>query len=260
MDNNQFSSELVSKIKSLKKLLEEDSSINITAGEYLKLTSLYTCNGDVERTKEKIIAYFKNKKQFPKLLKAADLLENYIQSMYRKYVITTDINQEQLQSPYVLVINLSNAHNINAYDAVNCLINFINVSILHSERLRKHGLLVVINVGEMPFNFLIQLTPKFLYEGIKGLLFVAGDLLKKIIVINAGMIITASITVARQMMPTNINETLVVHSGSWDCLKDEIPSESLPIEYEGTNGTVEECNDHMLPIMTKWRDVILSNF
>ncbi|GAB6020117.1 hypothetical protein CHUAL_002847 [Chamberlinius hualienensis] len=156
MDDNQFSSELDSKIESLKKLLEEDSSLNITAGEYLLLTSLHTCNGDVERTKEKIIKYFQYKKQFPKLLKAVDLLDDYRQSMYRKCILITDANQEQLKSPFVMVIDMSN--------------------------------------------------------------------------------------------------------GSGDCLKDEIPSESLPIEYGGTNGTAEECNDHLLPTMTKWRDVILNQF
>ncbi|GAB6020118.1 hypothetical protein CHUAL_002848 [Chamberlinius hualienensis] len=260
MDNNQFSSDLFSKIESIKKLLEEDSSIDKKAGEYLLLTSLHTCNGDVERTKEKIIKYFQYKKQFPKLLKAVDLLDDYRQSMYRKCILITDVNQEQLKSPFVVVIDMSKGSDVNVLDAVNCLINFINVSILHSERLRKHGLIAVINVGAMPFNLLFQFRPTFLYESIKCQLLVAGELLKKIITINAGMIMGATITVARQVLPSSLNEKVVVYSGSWDCLKDEIPSESLPIEYGGTNGTIEECNAQLMPIMTKWRDVILNQF
>ncbi|GAB6020113.1 hypothetical protein CHUAL_002843 [Chamberlinius hualienensis] len=237
MDTMQlFSSELVSKVELVKKLLKEDSSVNITAGEYLILTCLYTCNDDVERTKEKIITYFQYKKRFPRLMKVVDMLDDYIVSLCRKSILITDINQEQLKAPLVLMINLSN------------------------ERIRQHGLIVVTNVGEMPFSILFQFTPKCLYETLKCQLFAGGDLLKKIIIINAGRIVAVTVRIARQMLPKNINEMTVVHSGSWDCLKDEIPSESLPIEYDGSNGTIEECNDHLLSFMTKWRDVNLNHF
>ncbi|GAB6020116.1 hypothetical protein CHUAL_002846 [Chamberlinius hualienensis] len=224
MESNQlFSSELVSKIQSIKKLLEEDSSIDKKAGEYLILTYLHTCNGDVKRTKEKIITYFQYKKQFPRIMKERDILDDYSLSHHNKCLLTTDINQEQLEFPLVVVNNLSNASDMNAYEALNCLINFMHMFILHSERLRKHGAFIIINVGAMPFNLLFQFTPTYIYETVKSLL-------------------------------------VVVYSGSWDCLKDEIPSESLPIEYGGTNGTLDEYNAQLMPIMTKWRDVILNQF
>ncbi|GAB6020120.1 hypothetical protein CHUAL_002850 [Chamberlinius hualienensis] len=260
MDYNQFSSDLFSKIESLKKLLEEDSSINITAGEHLILTCLYTCDGDVEKTKEKIITYFQYKKRFPRIMKGGDMLNDNNRSLYRKCILTTDVNQEKLESPLVMVCNLSNAHNINGYEAVNNWIYIMYSVILNSERIRQHGIIVIINMDRLPFNLLFQLTPKFLYEGIKGLLFVPGDLLKKIIVVNAGVFVAGTVRICQQMLPSNINEMVVIYNGSWDCLKDEIPSESLPIEFGGTNGTAEECIDHLLPIMTKWRDVIINHF
>ncbi|GAB6020114.1 hypothetical protein CHUAL_002844 [Chamberlinius hualienensis] len=86
MDNNQlFSSELVSKIESVKKLLKEDSSLNIKSSEYLIITFLHTCDGDVDKTKKKIIEYLQYKQQFPKMMKVVDMLDDYTVSLCRKW-------------------------------------------------------------------------------------------------------------------------------------------------------------------------------
>ncbi|GAB6020101.1 hypothetical protein CHUAL_002833 [Chamberlinius hualienensis] len=241
--NRLCSGEMLIKVESVKKLLQEDSSVDMTTvGEYLIIIFLYSCKCDVKKSQEKLLTYFKYRKQFPKMLKAADPLDDHIQSIYQNCILTTDINQEELESPLVAVVNLANAGSMNIYDGSNLLVYVLRMAICHSERARKHGLSVIVNAGDMSYSLLLQFTPTFLYQTVKTMLCVSGDLVKKYIIINAGVFVSVPIRAFRMLLPESFKEIFAVYSGSWECLKDDIPSESLPIEYGGTNGTVEENN------------------
>ncbi|GAB6020112.1 hypothetical protein CHUAL_002842 [Chamberlinius hualienensis] len=258
--NGLFTSEIVRKVELVKKLLEEDSSIDGTVGEYLILSFLYAYECDVEKAQEKIIKFCKYRKQYPRVIKSADFFEDNFQYIYRQRVFTTDINQEHLKFPLIGVLNTSCTDDIDIYDIVHVSRIAFITGILHSQRVRQHGAIFIFNLTALPFSLLLQVTPTLLVQSLNTLVCVGGDLLKKIIMVNTGMIVGTTIRAVRLLLPNHINDILEVHNGSWDCLENEIPRESLPIDYGGTNGTIEECNDHLLPIMIKWRDVILNHF
>ncbi|GAB6020102.1 hypothetical protein CHUAL_002834 [Chamberlinius hualienensis] len=233
--NHLYSRENIDKVESVKKLLQEDSSLNMTpVGEYLIIMFLFTSNCDVKKAKERLLTYFKYKKQFPKVLKIVDVLDDYTLSFYRRCILTTDVNQEKLESPLIVVFNGSNANGVNLYDGFNLALHALKLAIYHSERVRRHGLIIIVDVSELSYSLLLQVTPTLLYQVLKSMM--------KIMVINAGVIIAIPLRAVRLLLPESLNEMFVVHSDSWDCLKDEIPSESLPIERGGTNGTIEENN------------------
>lgn len=256
--NILLNDEIASKVESIKKLLKEDSSNSETVSEYLIIPFLYTSKGDVKSAKDRIVTWMKYKVQFPKLVDVVDFLDENVLSVYKKCMLTTDINQEDCKFPLVAVLNLAKAHNVNIYEAAKISINAVHCSILQSERVRQYGKIVVVNVGDLPYSILLQLTPTFLYQFVKTMMCVWDDWLKKIIIVNAGVIIGSTIRACRLPLPEHTNKRIEVYSGSWECLLKEIPKQSLPIEYGGTNGTVEECNDHLLPLMAKWRNVVLN--
>ncbi|GAB6020107.1 hypothetical protein CHUAL_002839 [Chamberlinius hualienensis] len=260
-----FTTEIQSKIESVKKLLEEDSSFDEAVGKYLIITFLYANECDVEKAKEQIITYCKCRKQYPRILKPIDFLDENIQRMYRRCILITDINQKQLEFPLVIVINTSQLLNFNVYEAINVALYSMITGVLDSKRVRDRGVILIFNLTDLPYSILLSMTPSLIFQAVPCEVCVIGHLLKKVYIINAGIIVGATIRAIRLLMPNHINKIvflllffLEIHSGSWECLKDEIPSESLPIEFGGTNGTIEEY--HLLPIMIKWREVIFNHF
>ncbi|GAB6020109.1 hypothetical protein CHUAL_002840 [Chamberlinius hualienensis] len=163
-----FTTETQSKIESVKKLLEEDSSFNEAVGDYLLMTFLYAYECDVEKTKEKIITYCKYRKQYPRIMKPIDFFDDNIQYIYRRCILISDINQKELELPLVTLLNISSVRNINLYEAINVAVYAIIIGILDSKRVRDRGLILIINLSDLPYSIVLNVTPSLLIQTVNS--------------------------------------------------------------------------------------------
>ncbi|GAB6020111.1 hypothetical protein CHUAL_002841 [Chamberlinius hualienensis] len=166
-----FTTEIQSKIESVKKLLEEDSSFDEDVGRYIIITFLYAYECDVEKAKEQIITYCKYRKQYPRIMKPVDFLDENIQRMYRRCILITDMNNKHLESPLVTLLNTSPVPNMNLYDAANVAVYTLIIGILDNKRVRDRGLILIINLSDLPYSLLLKVTPSLIFQAIQCLVF-----------------------------------------------------------------------------------------
>lgn len=222
---------------------------------------LTVVKNDVEQAKEMITHYYTVKKRYPDMIKAIDLLDERVLRGINLGALTTDIGRsEDTQFPLVMVANFGRvSEDFEIYEATKISINVFMALIIGSKRTQKHGTITIMDFSEIPYFIILQITPSYLMQTISCLHVTGTAATKQIHLINVGYIVKAIIEATRLLLPTYINDLVYVHLGSWDSLSEYIPPESLPVEYGGTNGTIEENITDTREAALKMRDFLLEN-
>ncbi|GAB6032312.1 hypothetical protein CHUAL_010949 [Chamberlinius hualienensis] len=220
---------------------------------------LNMAKNDVEVAKEKVTKYYTMRKSYPDILRAVDLLEEKCLRGINLGVLSTDIGlSSDIEFPVVMVADLGRASlDYDLNEALNMAMNIAVALLFGTKRIQKHGLIMIMDLSQIPYGFLIQITPPYLAKIMK-LINITGTL-KQLHIINTGYVVRVIIETARLLVPTMINDLIYVHNGSWDVLAEYIPPECLPVEFGGTNGTQEENIADTREAVLNLRDFILEN-
>ncbi|GAB6020100.1 hypothetical protein CHUAL_002832 [Chamberlinius hualienensis] len=91
---------------------------------------------------------------------------------------------------------------------------------------------MILDVGDLPYRLIVQCTVQYWSQIAKCLMGLFGDLLREFHFINCGIVL------------------VFIHRESFEILNmvKVVPIESLPVEYGGSCGTLEEMNGNYLKL------------
>ncbi|GAB6031435.1 hypothetical protein CHUAL_009209 [Chamberlinius hualienensis] len=221
---------------------------------------LKACDIDIEETKNTISKYYTFRKLYPLLMRNRDINEKSQKKIFDRCIVTTDASQSEYQLPIVVLLHIGKLRSDdNLYEFAKVLFAGIESMTMEWNRPLEYGCILVYDFSNVQLSVIFNTLPRFLEQYTTIL---AGSLplrARQIHFINVGIIMRTIINIGLRFIPQNSKAKHFVHGGSWECLQEYIPPQCLPIECGGTNGTMEQNNEEVLPVFQKWRDYLIDD-
>ncbi|XP_018569350.1 retinaldehyde-binding protein 1 [Anoplophora glabripennis] len=220
-------------VAKLRKLLSENEKLSVLEEcdeAYLK-RYLYSTNFVVERA-------FKKMKMFYDLLGEHPQWFTTDPPTEKKNIIEQDIRiltrEHDNQGRPIYIVKIGNM-NANAMDLVGDVVpvdDFFIEYLLSTDPAYQHGICVIIDVSNLPWNILKWLTPGNIKVALRRMQTMP---LKeyKIHVVNSSRILNIAVNIIWPFLPQQIKDGIQFHFDDWDSLHKHVNKEVLPPEFGG---------------------------
>ncbi|XP_039302689.1 retinol-binding protein pinta-like [Solenopsis invicta] len=245
-------------VAEIKHWIEESDDLPVQNGDFLILRFLRTCKFDVEQTKDRIRNYYQQQSDLSEWYTNKDPFRPEMQELL-DLGIFVPLRKPDSQGRIVFLIrptlNDPNVHEIP---------NIIKICLLTVETAMKYypagsiyGVAFYIDGSNPTVRHILQFSP-FVLKNIAHLWQKCYPMrCQKIVFFNISKILNVLIRTFRFFLTEKLKNRLYVYSNQ-KCFED-IPSDTLPIEYDGTNGTMQELIEYWKKLIEKNCDWIMKD-
>ncbi|XP_039302691.1 retinol-binding protein pinta-like [Solenopsis invicta] len=243
-------------VAEIKHWIEESDDLSVQNGDFLILRFLRTCKFDVEQTKDRIRNYYQQRSDLSEWYTNKDPFRPEMQELL-DLGIFVPLRKPDSQGRIVFLmrptLNDPNVHEIP---------NIMKICILMIETAMKYypagsiyGVAFYIDVSNPSTRQIFQYSP-FVLKNLAHLWQKCYPMrYQKIVFFNASSILNVLISTLRLFLTEKLKNRFYVYSDQ-KCFED-IPSDTLPIEYGGTNGTMQELIEYWKRFIQKNRDWLM---
>ncbi|GAB6020105.1 hypothetical protein CHUAL_002837 [Chamberlinius hualienensis] len=195
---------------------------------------------DVAKTKQRILNYYQNRKNYADLLTNRDFLEPKMQALFNRGLMVMIFNLAVTDRPFRVYCDLSRLEAGDIAKEVYHLGYTAIETMLLIDNVVKEGTEWVVNVKGIPLSFIAQLTPKFIYIVVKSSLVGLPIRLKAIHIVNVHPAVMVVINCLKALLTPKLRKRVYMHKNSWQVLHKHIPHNEIPDEFGGTGGPMED--------------------
>ncbi|KAG5317436.1 TTPA protein, partial [Pseudoatta argentina] len=240
-----------------------DDEMHIQIDDFLILRFLRVCKFNLEKTKARIRNYYKLRSDLPEWFSNTDPFQPELQELINMGLYLP-LRKPDSQGRFV-VIARSTLHN----PRIHKLSDIIKVGVMVVElAMRNRAIATSASVyGFTMINDTINPTiQQFLQFGPSILKKIAHTWqncypirFQMINVINAPMFIDISFKIFKSFLSEKMSKRIHIYSHMMPSCFEDIPANILPVDYGGTDGTIQELTEYWKKLIEENRDWFISN-
>ncbi|XP_029166217.1 retinol-binding protein pinta-like [Nylanderia fulva] len=239
-------------ISEIKRWIQE-SDLRARTDELFILRFLRACKFDMDKTKTKIKNYQKQRTNLSEWYGNRDPLQQKLQELL-DLGICLPLRKLDNQGRMVFVARL--VHDPNVFtlsEAIKVSLMIIDVALRDSVEASLYGLVIIIDLEHASLRHVPQARPTILMNMVHAWQGCYPIRIQVINHINTPEYAKYVLSIIRYFLSNKLKERFFVHSrnSAHDCFKD-VPANILPVEYGGTDGTIQELIEY-------WKKVIEEN-
>ncbi|GAB6020057.1 hypothetical protein CHUAL_014110 [Chamberlinius hualienensis] len=209
--------------------------------EQFVLMFLRGCKFDIDKTKKKITAYYRNRLICPKWWDDREITNELINLSHHQTV--TLLDDEEPHLPSVEIFRFSKfGPNLSNLDKYFKLYSIGLEVILRRPNTQLNGHIMICDFKDYPLWLIPQFMSLRLAKNYYETFYLAAPIMvKKVIGLNCPFM--AHIFLNHLMKPflsEKLKSRIVLYGSQWPNLTDHVPKEMLPEEYGGTAGPIEK--------------------
>ncbi|GAB6021294.1 hypothetical protein CHUAL_003912 [Chamberlinius hualienensis] len=224
------------------KMFEKHFIVNFVSG----------CKFDVEKTKRKMQRYCKLRTDYFGWL--TDFTNEYFLNIINNGIVYCLKNRDHLGHEIVMVDCKKMYGIIDSPVAVLNTMLLMQDSMLKDQK-RLNGWVIVLDLKQLPLSIMIKATPRFVYRAIDTILLSSPVRFKGLYIVNMFLAFMPILKVILALVPSKIKQRIHVF-GKTSVIFDHVPINSLPNEFGGSGGSIEEnvesCREFLLRKITKF--------
>lgn len=231
----------------------QDSDLRARTDDFFILRFLRACKFNNEKTKTKIENYQKQRANVPEWFKNRDPLQPKLQELL-DVGICLPLRKLDDHGRLIFIARFSyDTHKFTLPEAIKVSTMAIDLALRDSVESSLYGVAFILDFAGATFRHITQVTPSILINMVHGWQGCYPIRIQSLNYINIPEYAKFIIECVRYFLNKKLRERLHVYSQktTHDCFKD-IPADILPVEYGGTDGTIEELKEY-------WKEMIEKN-
>ncbi|XP_072762203.1 retinol-binding protein pinta-like isoform X1 [Anoplolepis gracilipes] len=238
----------------------QESDLRARTDDFFILQFLRVCKFNIENTKFKMRNYQVQRVKVPEWFANRDPLQPKLQQLLDLGIC---LPLRKLDNEGRIVILIRIVHNPNIFtfaEVFKVTFMILDVIIRDSVEASLHGVVVITDLEYMSFRHVIQLGQGIAWNAIhvlQGCYPIRTHLLN---LINTPKHVNYLLTIVGYLLNTKLKQRLRIytHEKTYDCFKN-IPTNILPFEYGGTDGTIQELTEFWKKLIEENRDWFIND-
>ncbi|KAG4070474.1 hypothetical protein HA402_005706 [Bradysia odoriphaga] len=243
----------------LKQWLNQSAHIKARTDDQFLISFLRGCKYSLERAKQKIDMYYTYRTHLPEIVGNRDPYDTKINEVIKKGVTLPLPIIGSPGSPRIIFFRM------NSYDPSRLRIEEImkvftmmnDILLIEDDSSVVAGQICVCDLANISMGHIIQMQPAFLKKAIMIWQESSPIRQKGVHYINAPKIFEQMFALVKSLLNEKMRNRLFMHS-SLDSLYSMVPREMMPIEYEGTAGSLQSLTDEWEKKFLSHRDFFLT--
>ncbi|XP_072762199.1 retinol-binding protein pinta-like isoform X1 [Anoplolepis gracilipes] len=229
------------------------STIQELIDDFFILQFLRTCKFNIQKTKNRMRNYQVQRVKVPEWFANRDPLQPKLQQLL-DLGICLPLRKLDNEGRMVILIRIVHNPDIFTFAEVFKVSSMtVDVSIRDSVEASLHGIVIITDLEHISLRHAIQLGPRIALNLVHALQGCYPMRIQLLNYINTPKHINFFLTIIRYLLNTKLKQRLHIytHETTHDCFKN-IPTNILPVEYGGTDGTIQELTEY-------WKKMIEDN-
>ncbi|XP_071526872.1 retinol-binding protein pinta-like isoform X8 [Panulirus ornatus] len=247
-------------IEHIRDWLKHQPHIKARTDDWTILRFLRGCKFSLERTKEKLDMYYTCKTLCPEWYKNRDPQDKKLRSILELGEFLPLPGYDRQGRKVIIIRAAVHDPETTTMDEVFKATNFINdILWLEDEQMSITGTVQLLDLERATAAHAMQMTPSLVKKAMtiwqegypvrpKGLNY-----------INTPAAFDTVFNIFKSFMKEKMKRRVHIHGSDLESLYKEVPKEVLPVEYGGTNGTIEEIKKYWLDRVDARRDWLLDD-
>ncbi|XP_069978324.1 alpha-tocopherol transfer protein-like isoform X2 [Penaeus vannamei] len=247
-------------IEHIRDWLKHQPHIRARTDDWTILRFLRGCKFSLEKTKEKLDMFYTCKSLCPEWYTNRDPQDKKMREILEMGTVLPLPRKSDLD-PFYLIARPG--HRDPTSTTVDDLSKVIQLSLQiiqeEDEPLSITGTVLIIDVGGLTFQHAAQMTPPFVKKALTILQDGYPMRPKGLNYIHTPAAFDTVFSIFKSFMKEKMKKRIHIHGSDLESLHKEIPKEILPVEYGGTNGTIEEIKNYWIQRVDARRDWLLED-
>ncbi|XP_068204368.1 retinol-binding protein pinta-like isoform X4 [Palaemon carinicauda] len=247
-------------IQHIRDWLKKQPHIKARTDDWTILRFLRGCKFSLEKTKQKIDMFYTCKSMCPEWYTNRDPQDKKLRAILEMGVALPIPRVKENQRQLILGRPGHRDPRTTSFDDMaRAVLILFDLLLEEDDSLIIRGVELVLDAGELSFQHAAQMTPQKIkmvsvltQEGYpmrpKGLNY-----------INTPAAFDTVFNIFKSFMKEKMKKRVHIHGSDLESLYKQVPKECLPVEYGGTNGTIEEIKDYWLKRVDARRDWLLED-
>lgn len=250
-------------IAEMKRWIEESDDLCARTDDFFILRFLRVCKFNLEKTKTRIRNYYKQRLDLPEWFANRNPFQPEMQELLNLGIFLF-LQKLDDQGRMVIIIRQKQQN-----PDVQTLSDVVKIGIMAVDVMMKdyvppslYGFAVFIDLDGVTARHLVQLHPRIVMNIVHSWQGCYPMRLRSINFINAPTYVHVGIAIFKSFMNKKLKQRLHVYTRDETmmrkCFKD-IPVNIRPLEYGGTDGTVQEIAEYTKKLVEKYRDWLIDD-
>ncbi|XP_050697147.1 retinol-binding protein pinta-like isoform X1 [Eriocheir sinensis] len=247
-------------IEHIRDWLRHQPHINARMDDWTILRFLRGCKFSLERTKEKLDMFYTCKSLCPEWYKNRDPQDKKLRSILELGTFLPLPGYDHDGRRVVIILAGGHDPKLHSMDEVFKATHLISdIMIDEDEQLSITGVVQILDLKGVTAAHALQMSPPLVKKAMtiwqdgypmrpKGLNY-----------INTPEAFNTVFNIFKSFMKEKMKRRVHIHGSDMESLYKEVPRDILPVEYGGTNGTVEEIKNYWLQRLDARRDWLLED-
>ncbi|XP_071526866.1 alpha-tocopherol transfer protein-like isoform X3 [Panulirus ornatus] len=247
-------------IEHIRDWLKHQPHIKARTDDWTILRFLRGCKFSLERTKEKLDMYYTCKTLCPEWYKNRDPQDKKLRSILELGVMLPLPGYDHLGRKVVLGRwGIYDPRQVNVDDMMKASCMVFDTMVEEDEQACLTGFVIVGDCGDLTLAHVMGFTPPVVQKIM--VLYQEGYPVrpKGLNYINTPAAFDTVFNIFKSFMKEKMKRRVHIHGSDLESLYKEVPKEVLPVEYGGTNGTIEEIKKYWLDRVDARRDWLLDD-
>ncbi|XP_071526879.1 alpha-tocopherol transfer protein-like isoform X14 [Panulirus ornatus] len=247
-------------IEHIRDWLKHQPHIKARTDDWTILRFLRGCKFSLERTKEKLDMYYTCKTLCPEWYKNRDPQDKKLRSILELGALLP-LNGSSVRGARTVLarMGLPQAVVYNMDELTQGSQLMLELLMEEDEAVSITGIEIIIDIEGMTFTHVAQMTPVFIKKAMTMLQEGYPVRPKGLNYINTPAAFDTVFNIFKSFMKEKMKRRVHIHGSDLESLYKEVPKEVLPVEYGGTNGTIEEIKKYWLDRVDARRDWLLDD-
>ncbi|XP_071526876.1 alpha-tocopherol transfer protein-like isoform X11 [Panulirus ornatus] len=247
-------------IEHIRDWLKHQPHIKARTDDWTILRFLRGCKFSLERTKEKLDMYYTCKTLCPEWYKNRDPQDKKLRSILE---LGMALPLPRVNEGHRRVVlgrpGIRDPTSTSMDDLAQNVLITLDLLLEEDETIGVTGMELVLDTKELTFQHATQMTPVAIKK--MSTLFQEGYPVrpKGLNYINTPAAFDTVFNIFKSFMKEKMKRRVHIHGSDLESLYKEVPKEVLPVEYGGTNGTIEEIKKYWLDRVDARRDWLLDD-
>ncbi|XP_036141905.1 retinol-binding protein pinta [Monomorium pharaonis] len=239
-------------VAEIKRWIEENDNLPTQIDDFLILRFLRVCKFDLEKTKVRIQNYNKQRSKLPEWYKNKDPFQSELQEVLDLGMFLP-LRKPDNKGRLIILIRgtLHDPRKNKISDLVKNYILAMEAAVKFYPAMSVYGCSLLIDVSNPTMRHIIQIKPYELMNVVQMWQSCYPMRFQKIILFNTSIIADFIVRIFKSFMSNKMKSRFHVYSNALHCFED-IPANILPVEYGGTDDTLQELTEF-------WKTIIEEN-
>ncbi|KYN05826.1 Alpha-tocopherol transfer protein-like protein [Cyphomyrmex costatus] len=247
-----------SAIEEIKRWIEESDDLHDRLDDFLILRFLRVSKFDLEKTKIRIRNFLKQRFDLPEWFTNTDPLQPELQEILDLGTLLP-LRKPDNQGRIIYIVR-GTVHD----PRIHKISNIFKISRMAMDIAMKYypvgsvyGYMIFSDVSNITLGHITQLRPYVIMNYVRAMQNCYPGRIQSMTIFNAPVIFDIVTRIFKTFMTQKLKSRFNVYS-SQNCFKD-IPANILPVEYGGTDGTIQELTDYWKKLIEENREWLLTD-